>query len=1095
MTAFDIDDDENRFQDLKEQVEGLEIQTFSPEVVSRNDTTKNTGIETGDGAATNAYPQWIPIRDFGAVGGLTLEIVLNRTDSHVAKLTATGDITFAFSIPPPALKTMTFILDVTVDNTGGYALVLGNDIIPATVIDNTADARTVIRFTTTDGGVTYYAENLTLGGGGSTGYNVIQEEGVSLNQRNIMNFIGVGVTAVDNPGNSRTDITITGGGGEFFGPWTANHDAGDFALNDVSSIQISDSASGVHGLLQGLASTGVRLTLTSGEKFEIFDNITPLLQIDNTTGLTMLDNSVINMGKNVINTIGHLQFDVTADFTPTTAAIGYHLTSQQLIYNAPLVPVSSHVFKIGNELMASILRAGSNSGTLQVHNVDAKQLLAEEIVDLATHTNSSPANGHIWLDDSTGLFQFHQNGVTFALGDSGEFFGPWTATHDAGDKSLINLALTAYVTPTGTASGAIFGEAGDLGISLISGQKLKIDEVLLPILEIDNATGLTMLGNNVIKMNKNVINTIGHLQFDITENFSPTTAAIGYDLSIHQLIYNVPITTGFHNFKINGELMVSIFRNDPNSGTLKADVVKSDLFQADKLIDFSTSTNSSPSNGNIWLDSTSGLFQFHQNGATLGLGGSPLTTQGDLFTFSTVDTKIGVGANGQVLSANSTTTTGLEWVAVPASNTILQGDSNITIIDTGTGQIRFTPDDTTVTTLTLEKWFFGNTLDINEQLIDNVNRINQNGTVPTSGFINMANSATLAWEASPIGDDGTLSFSANELFTFGGNVAYSVIHSSGASLGTTGSRWGTLFATAADLSGSLQVGGTTLLQGNTTLGNAATDNISFSGQVNTNIVIEEISTPANAPVNTGRFFAKANEKGTTADPFWKDEQGRETKMNNSGYRHTDLTGNGWNPIANLGAELQADSLVNVSAVNWYLYVPTVNIEVDRMGFSLSTVSLTSTAQGRFNLGIYSVDLDTMLPNELLTSTSIFLTVPSTLTIGFHDQSTSDEFLTAGTPYFIAFSKVDASLNGATDSDMHAFAGFLMTAVPMSDASIESVTSTTGDASVQIGWVTNEHSGPFLPTTAQVAVLINDGDILTKNANLGVVAMWLKSESP
>jgi hypothetical protein len=56
---------------------------------------------------------------------------------------------------------------------------------------------------------------------------------------------------------------------------------------------------------------------------------------------------------------------------------------------------------------------------------------------------------------------------------------------------------------------------------------------------------------------------------------------------------------------------------------------------------------------------------------------SPLTTKGDLYTFGSSDTRIGVGANDTVLTADSSEATGLKWAA-PASG------GGLTVIATGT---------------------------------------------------------------------------------------------------------------------------------------------------------------------------------------------------------------------------------------------------------------------------------------------------------------------------------------------------------------------------------------------------------------------------
>lgn len=70
------------------------------------------------------------------------------------------------------------------------------------------------------------------------------------------------------------------------------------------------------------------------------------------------------------------------------------------------------------------------------------------------------------------------------------------------------------------------------------------------------------------------------------------------------------------------------------------------------------------------------------SGTTLnatGGGASPLTTKGDIYTYSTADARLGVGTTGQVLTADSAETTGLKW-ATPAES----GDMLATTYDPNT---------------------------------------------------------------------------------------------------------------------------------------------------------------------------------------------------------------------------------------------------------------------------------------------------------------------------------------------------------------------------------------------------------------------------
>lgn len=302
----------------------------------------------------------------------------SKNPNHI---TLDRDVEFSFANLPASPKYEGVLVIIDVDATGGFE----SPVWPASltnppIISTAPLTRTSVMLYTIDNGtVVTHATSV----GSSTGGGALLSQVVIDTTKN---WVAQGVTN--------------------FGP-----------LTGVTAVQIVDVGSAVRGSITGDVTTGLTLATVTGGKFSIQDVITPIATFDNAAGLTMEGTHGINLSKNIINTVGQIQFDRTVAFSPSVeTGISFDNTLKAINYNVGLIS-DIHTFRANGELLASITRIGSNLGQISASAmIGVNTLQATQILFLGSFNNTTPSNGDIWRDSGDGEFKFRQNNATESLG-------------------------------------------------------------------------------------------------------------------------------------------------------------------------------------------------------------------------------------------------------------------------------------------------------------------------------------------------------------------------------------------------------------------------------------------------------------------------------------------------------------------------------------------------------------------------------------------------------------------------------------------------------------------------------------------------------
>ncbi len=252
--------------------------------------------------------------------------------------------------------------------------------------------------------ITNGSGTITIAATGSTGYSTVQEEGSNLTQRATLNFIGSAITASDNAGSTRTDITI------------------DSTVNALASLSttglISRTGSGTLAT-RTITAGSANLTVSNGDgvsgnpTIDIGSSVVTLTgtqslsnkTLDNTTILTITDNNLTlqddaDNTKQLIFQLSGIATGTTRTLTAPNASGTIALTSD--LHAAVTLAGENYLSLSGQQITAAAVNlSGTNAtGTLAAGRFPA---LTGDVTTSAGSLATTIANGAVTIAKTTGI--------------------------------------------------------------------------------------------------------------------------------------------------------------------------------------------------------------------------------------------------------------------------------------------------------------------------------------------------------------------------------------------------------------------------------------------------------------------------------------------------------------------------------------------------------------------------------------------------------------------------------------------------------------------------------------------------------------------